>query len=404
MRTLNVKAAVDNLSFYYGQHRALKNLTIPIAERQVTALIGPSGCGKSTFLRCFNRMHDLQPDTRYEGSITLHPDNLNLIGAGVDPIEVRMRIGMVFQKPNPFPKSIFENVAYGLRLRGVRNRATLAEEVEKALRGAALWDEVKDRLQDSALALSGGQMQRLCIARALATDAGDPAVRRADLGARSDRDREDRGADLDAARPGDGADRHAQHATGRARSATTPRSCISASSSSSTRRRRSSRTPRRRRRKTTSPAVTAEAHGGGRSDACPIPMEGHTAKAFDGALTELRLHAVGMGGLVIDQVATAVRALLDADADLAQIVLSRETQVNELERAVDREAFKLIALHQPVAGDLRMAMAVSRMTVDLERAGDESKKIARFAARMATRRAAGAGARSRTLSAVTWRS
>jgi phosphate transport system ATP-binding protein len=169
VRTLNVKAAVDNLSFYYGQNRALKNLTIPIADRQVTALIGPSGCGKSTFLRCFNRMHDLQPDTRYEGSITLHPDNLNLVGAGVDPIEVRMRIGMVFQKPNPFPKSNFENVAYGLRLRGVSNRATLAEEVEKALRGAALWDEVKDRLQDSALALSGGQMQRLCIARALAT-------------------------------------------------------------------------------------------------------------------------------------------------------------------------------------------------------------------------------------------
>ncbi|HEY5808064.1 MAG TPA: phosphate ABC transporter ATP-binding protein PstB [Povalibacter sp.] len=169
VRTLNVKAAVDNVNFYYGQHRALKNLTIPIADRQVTALIGPSGCGKSTFLRCFNRMHDLQPDTRYEGSITLHPDNLNLIGPGVDPIEVRMRIGMVFQKPNPFPKSIFENVAYGLRLRGVRNRVTLAEEVEKALRGAALWDEAKDRLQDSALALSGGQMQRLCIARALAT-------------------------------------------------------------------------------------------------------------------------------------------------------------------------------------------------------------------------------------------
>jgi phosphate transport system protein len=114
------------------------------------------------------------------------------------------------------------------------------------------------------------------------------------------------------------------------------------------------------------------------------PMEGHTAKAFDGALTELRLHAVGMGGLVIDQVATAVRALLEADSDLAQVVLSRETQVNELERAVDREAFKLIALHQPVAGDLRMAMAVARMTVDLERAGDESKKIARFAVRMAT--------------------
>lgn len=168
-RTMQVKAAVENLSFFYGTNRALKNLSINIADRQVTALIGPSGCGKSTFLRCFNRMHDLQPNTRYEGSINLHPENLNLIGKGVDPIEVRMRIGMVFQKPNPFPKTIFENVAYGLRLRGVRSRVDLAEQVEQALRQAALWDEAKDRLQDSALALSGGQMQRLCIARALAT-------------------------------------------------------------------------------------------------------------------------------------------------------------------------------------------------------------------------------------------
>ncbi len=169
MKAMSVKASVESLNFFYGQNHALKNLAIPIADRQVTALIGPSGCGKSTFLRCFNRMHDLQPDTRYEGSIVLHPDNINLVGRGVDAIEVRMRIGMVFQKPNPFPKSVFENVAYGLRLRGMRNRPLLAEEVEKALRGAALWDEVKDRLQDSAFALSGGQMQRLCIARALAT-------------------------------------------------------------------------------------------------------------------------------------------------------------------------------------------------------------------------------------------
>jgi len=142
---------------------------MPIADRQVTALIGPSGCGKSTFLRCFNRMHDLQQGTRYEGTITLHPDDINLVGKQINPIEVRMRIGMVFQKPNPFPKSIFENIAYGLRLHGTRNRVVLAEQVEKALRGAALWDEVKDRLSESALALSGGQMQRLCIARALAT-------------------------------------------------------------------------------------------------------------------------------------------------------------------------------------------------------------------------------------------
>jgi phosphate transport system ATP-binding protein len=164
------KAVAEKLDFWYGTNHALKGIDLTITENQVTALIGPSGCGKSTFLRCFNRMHDLQPDTRYSGAITLHPENVNLVGKGVDPIEVRMRIGMVFQKPNPFPKSVFENVAYGLRLRGVRNRTELAERVEKALREAAIWEEVKDRLDDSALALSGGQMQRLCIARALATE------------------------------------------------------------------------------------------------------------------------------------------------------------------------------------------------------------------------------------------
>jgi phosphate transport system ATP-binding protein len=164
-----IKARAEGLSFYYGEFKALKDLNMEIREKQVTALIGPSGCGKSTFLRCFNRMHDLQAGNRYEGAITLYPENINLIGRGVDPIEVRMRIGMVFQKANPFPTSIAENVTYGLRLRGMKNRARLAEAVEQALIGAALWDEVKDRLNQSAMALSGGQMQRLCIARTLAT-------------------------------------------------------------------------------------------------------------------------------------------------------------------------------------------------------------------------------------------
>jgi phosphate transport system ATP-binding protein len=164
-----IKASVEALNFWYGAKHALKNLNLPITERRVTALIGPSGCGKSTFLRCFNRMHDLQPGTRYEGRITLQPDDLNLIGRDIQPIEARMRIGMVFQRPNPFPKSIFDNIAYGLRLRGMRKYSLIADEVERALRGAALWDEAKDRLHESALALSGGQMQRLCIARALVT-------------------------------------------------------------------------------------------------------------------------------------------------------------------------------------------------------------------------------------------
>lgn len=164
------KSIVKNLSFYYGNFNALKNIDMVLHEKQVTALIGPSGCGKSTFLRCFNRMHDLYPGNRYEGDIVLYPDNENILSPYVDPIEVRMRISMVFQKPNPFPKSIYENVAYGLRVRGIKKRAMLDEKVEDALRNAALWGEVKDRLNDLAFNLSGGQQQRLCIARALATD------------------------------------------------------------------------------------------------------------------------------------------------------------------------------------------------------------------------------------------
>ena len=164
------KAEAKSLSFFYGDFRALKDINLVVHEQRVTALIGPSGCGKSTFLRCFNRMHDLYPGNRYQGEIRLFPDDTNLLAPGVDPIEVRMRLSMVFQKPNPFPKSIFENVAYGLRVRGERSRRALTERVEMALRDAALWDEVKDRLGDLAFNLSGGQQQRLCIARALATD------------------------------------------------------------------------------------------------------------------------------------------------------------------------------------------------------------------------------------------
>jgi phosphate transport system ATP-binding protein len=166
-----IKAQALALNFYYANAtHALKNINLELAERRVTALIGPSGCGKSTFLRCFNRMHDLYPGNRYAGEIRIQPDDINILGRGVDPIEVRMRISMVFQKPNPFPKSIYENVAYGLQVRGVKKRGALDDKVEEALRGAALWDEVKDRLHDLAFNLSGGQQQRLCIARALATD------------------------------------------------------------------------------------------------------------------------------------------------------------------------------------------------------------------------------------------
>ena len=164
------KAEVRGLNFYYSDFHALKAIDMPVYEKKVTALIGPSGCGKSTFLRSFNRMHDLYPGNRYEGEIRLFPDDVNVLAPGVDPIEVRMRISMVFQKPNPFPKSIYENVAYGLRVRGESRRVTLNEKVEEALRSAALWEEVKERLQEPALNLAGGQQQRLCIGRPLGID------------------------------------------------------------------------------------------------------------------------------------------------------------------------------------------------------------------------------------------
>lgn len=161
-----LRAEVRKLSFWYRETQALKEVLLSVADRKVTALIGPSGCGKSTLLRCFNRLHDLYPGNRYEGEIRLYPENKNLID--MDPGLVRLRIGMVFQKPNPFPKSIFENVAAGLRIQWIQNKRLLSERVEEALQAAALWEEVKDRLPQSAYGLSGGQQQRLCIARALA--------------------------------------------------------------------------------------------------------------------------------------------------------------------------------------------------------------------------------------------
>lgn len=164
-----LKAEAKSLSFFYGETQALKQISLGLPDRCATALIGPSGCGKTTYLRCINRMHDLYPGNRYEGELLLYPEQINLVGPAIDPIEIRMRIGMVFQKPNPFPKSIYDNVAYGLRIRGSMKRLELDQAVERALRDAALWSEVKDRLHDQAFNLSGGQQQRLCIARALAT-------------------------------------------------------------------------------------------------------------------------------------------------------------------------------------------------------------------------------------------
>ena len=162
------KMAAQNVNFFYGSSQALFDVSLTFPERQVTALIGPSGCGKSTFLRCLNRMNDLIPGTRTEGLITLDKEDIN--APNFDVVNLRRRVGMVFQKPTPFPKTIFENVAYGLRVNGERDESLIADKVEESLRRAAIFEEVKDRLHTSALGLSGGQQQRLCIARALAVE------------------------------------------------------------------------------------------------------------------------------------------------------------------------------------------------------------------------------------------
>jgi phosphate transport system ATP-binding protein len=162
------KMSTQALNFYYDDFQALHDISLDFQENQVTALIGPSGCGKSTLLRCLNRMNDLIPYSRVEGQVLL--DQEDIYDPSVDVVTLRRRIGMVFQKPNPFPKSIFENVAYGLRVNGIRDKSLITERVETSIHRAALWDEVKDRLQESALGLSGGQQQRLCIARAMAVE------------------------------------------------------------------------------------------------------------------------------------------------------------------------------------------------------------------------------------------
>ncbi|MBN1782885.1 phosphate ABC transporter ATP-binding protein [bacterium] len=161
-----IKLYTKDFNFYYGKFHALKNISLEVQKNKVTALIGPSGCGKSTFLRSLNRMNDIIPGTSVEGTVCL--DGQDIYDRNIDVVDLRRRVGMVFQKSNPFPKSIFENVAYGLRINGERDRGKIAHLVEESLKNAALWDEVMDRLDTSAMALSGGQQQRLCIARALA--------------------------------------------------------------------------------------------------------------------------------------------------------------------------------------------------------------------------------------------
>ncbi|MBF0594872.1 MAG: phosphate ABC transporter ATP-binding protein [Candidatus Omnitrophica bacterium] len=165
---IKVRMKAENIDFYYGKNHALKNINLDIIDNSVTAIIGPSGCGKSTFIRLLNRMHELVPNARLTGRILL--DGNDILAPDVDPVDLRKQVGMVFQKPNPFPKSIYENIAYGLEINGIKDKSKIEARVVESLKKAALWEEVKDRLQESAIRLSGGQQQRLCIARCLAIE------------------------------------------------------------------------------------------------------------------------------------------------------------------------------------------------------------------------------------------
>ena len=361
---LVTKAESRKLSFYYGDFRALKDINMPVHERKVTALIGPSGCGKSTFLRCFNRMHDLYPGNRYEGEIVLQPDNTNLLASDVDPIEVRMRIGMVFQKPNPFPKTVFENVAYGLRVRGEGSRRRLEEKVETALQDAALWNEVKDRLHQPAYNLSGGQQQRLCIARALATDPelllfDEPTSALDPIATASIEelmhDLKERVTILivthnmqQAARVSDFT--AYMYLGDLIEFGVTDELFI------------------KPKMKQTEDYITGR-----------FWMSDHASKQYDLDLGSIRSRVLAMGGLVESQIRRAIDALTTGNIALSDEVIEADHRVNAMEVSLDEDCSQLIVRRQPAAGDLRMIFAIMKTVTDLERIGDEAQKIARMA-------------------------
>ncbi len=354
---------VDGLAVYYGDFRAVRDVTLPVRRNEITALIGPSGCGKTTVLRCLNRMNDLVPDARIEGSVRYH--GVDLYGDDVDPVEVRRRIGMVFQKPNPFPKSIEDNVLFGPKIAGFKGDT--AELVEQSLRRAALWDEVKDKLKQSAMALSGGQQQRLCIARAIATrpdvilmdepcSALDPIAtqRIEDL-------MQELVADYtivivthnmqQAARV---SDRTAFFTVDVERGGPPDRD---------RRRVRPDRDdlhePRRR------------AHRGLRDGAVRMTQRLHEE------LESLELEVLAMGELSERAVGRAIDALVRRDEDLAQQVIDADDEIDDRYLDIEHRTIELLALQTPVATDLRLLSAMLHINLHLERIGDQAVNIAK---------------------------
>jgi len=363
---------VENLNLFYAEKQALHGVNMEMPKKKVTAYIGPSGCGKSTLLRCINRMNDLVDNVTIEGKILL--DNENIYDKAVNVAALRRRVGMVFQKPNPFPKSIFENVTYGLRIQGINDKRILEETVENALRGAALWDEVKDRLNDNALGLSGGQQQRLVIARAIAIE---PEVLLLDepasaLDPISTLKIEELINELkekytivivthnmqQAARV---SDYTAFMYMGELIEMGTTSELFT--------------NPRKNKPKITLPVGTAN-----QEQAMDNSKIGHHISGqFNKELEDVRNKVLTMGGLVEQQIELAVTAFSTGDVEMAELVIKQDNQVDALEMAIDQECMQIFALRQPAAFDLRLLITVIKVINELERVGDLAERIAEMA-------------------------
>ena len=340
MENTNVPViSAKDLNLWYGDFKALKNISLDVGEREITALIGPSGCGKSTFLKTLNRMNDLVPGVRIEGDVRLKGEDI--FAREMELTDLRRRVGMVFQKANPFPMSIYDNITYGPKLHGVRNKAELDELVETSLRGAALWDEVKDRLKKSALGLSGGQQQRLCIARALAVK---PEVLLMD------------------------------------EPTTAPPSSCWGSWWKWAPRTRSSAHPGTSAPRTTSPAGSVNA---GRNKAMSI------RKQYDSDLESLKAALVEMGQNAAEAVENALEALCTADTAAAQKIVQGDDRINNMERDIEHRCMTLLLRQQPVAGDLRHISTAMKVVTDIERMGDHASDIAEIIPHLVTVRKEG---------------
>ena len=352
----------------YSGNVALRGVTLGIQKNFVTAFIGPSGCGKSTFIRCFNRMNDLVPGAVVEGEVLYH--GRDLYGSSVDPVEVRRRIGMVFQKPNPFPKSIYDNIAFGPRILGMKDK--LDERVERTLQHAALWDEVKDRLKENALGLSGGQQQRLCIARALAVEPDvilmdEPASA---LDPISTSRIEDLIHELKS-RVHD-RDRHAQHAAGGARRGHDR----VLQRRGARRRQRPQRHPRRVRPDDEGlHEPSRQAHRGLRHGAVRLSM---ARVEFQASLHGLEAGLQEQGSVVLRALRGAVNVLHSQDVELCDEVVAFDDEIDSRYHRIEKSVEELLAQQAPVATDLRLVLAILHDSIHLERIGDQCVTIAKL--------------------------